>query len=84
MGDGGSDRPGQFLQPLESVLQHRSASFARSAAIAFIDSCWELIAYDSDVWYWSERFVEWAPSRCLLNSYAWAALAIAKGISILG
>jgi len=30
----------------------------RAAAIAFVESCWELIADDPDVWNWSERFVE--------------------------
>jgi len=47
-----------FLQSLESVLQHRRVAFARTAAIAFVESCWELIADDPDVWYWSERFIE--------------------------
>jgi hypothetical protein len=28
------------------------------AAIAFVESCWALIADDPDVRHWSERFVE--------------------------
>ena len=43
--------PADFLQALESVLQHRRVSFSRAAAIAFVESCWELIADDPDVWY---------------------------------
>jgi hypothetical protein len=50
--------PTDVLQSLESVLQHRRVAFSRAAAIAFVESCWELIAEDLDVWYWSERFVE--------------------------
>jgi hypothetical protein len=50
--------PSDFLHSLESVLQHRRVRFDRAAAIAFVESCWELIADDPDVWYWSERFVE--------------------------
>lgn len=47
-----------FLHSLESVLQHRLVSFSRAVAIAFVESCWELIAEYPDVWYWSERFIE--------------------------
>jgi hypothetical protein len=47
-----------FLASLESALQHRRVTFSRAAAIAFVESCWELIADDPDVWEWSERFVE--------------------------
>jgi hypothetical protein len=50
--------PNEFLASIESVLQHRRVAFSRVAAIAFVESCWELIAGDPDVWYWSERFVE--------------------------
>jgi hypothetical protein len=50
--------PTDFLHSLETVLQHRRVSFARAAAIAFVESCWELIEDDPDVWYWSERFTE--------------------------
>ena len=50
--------PSDFLHSLESVLQHRRVSFSRAAAIAFVESCWELIADDPDVWHWSERFIE--------------------------
>lgn len=50
--------PSEFLQSLESVLQHRRVVFSRAAAIAFVESCWELIADDPDVSYWSERFIE--------------------------
>lgn len=50
--------PNDFLQSLESVLQHRRIAFSRAAAIVFVESCWELIADDLDVWYWSERLLE--------------------------
>jgi hypothetical protein len=50
-------RPSDFLASLESALQHRRVAFSR-AAIAFVESCWELIADDPDVWEWSERFIE--------------------------
>jgi hypothetical protein len=50
--------PTDFLHCLESVLQHRCVSFSRATAIAFVESCWEVIADDPDVWEWSERFVE--------------------------
>jgi hypothetical protein len=40
---------------LESVLQHRRVAFSRATAIAFVESCWELIADDPDVWYCTER-----------------------------
>jgi len=50
--------PADFLQSLESVLQHRRVAFSRAAAIAFVESCWGLIADDPDVWYWSDRFTE--------------------------
>jgi prepilin-type N-terminal cleavage/methylation domain-containing protein len=33
-------------------------AFSHAVAIAFVESCWELVADDPDVWYWSERFVE--------------------------
>jgi hypothetical protein len=47
-----------FLQSLESVLQHRWLALSRAAAIAFVESCWELIADEPDPWTWSARFVE--------------------------
>jgi hypothetical protein len=50
--------PAGFLQSLESVLQSRRVALTRAAAIAFVESCWELIADDPDVWYRAERFVE--------------------------
>jgi hypothetical protein len=50
--------PADFVQALESILQHRRVAFSRAAAIAFVESCWELIADDPDVWFWSERFIE--------------------------
>jgi len=50
--------PNDFLHSLESVLQNRRVSFSRAAEIAFVESCWELIADDPDVWYWAERFIE--------------------------
>jgi hypothetical protein len=50
--------PTDFLASLESALQHRRVAFSRAAAIVFVESCWELIADNPDVWYWSERFIE--------------------------
>lgn len=50
--------PADFLHSLESVLQYRSTVFSRAAAITFVESCWELIADEPDVWFWAERFVE--------------------------
>lgn len=50
--------PSEFLRSLESVLQHRRTVFSRAAAIAFVESCWELIDDEPDVWFWAERFVE--------------------------
>jgi hypothetical protein len=38
--------------------KHRRVAFSRAAAIAFVESCWELIADDPEVWYSLERFVE--------------------------
>lgn len=50
--------PSDFLRSLESVLQYRRVSFSRAAANGFVESCWELIVDDPDVWDWSERFIE--------------------------
>jgi hypothetical protein len=50
--------PADFLRSLESVLQSRRVPFSRAAAIAFVESCWELIEDDPDVWEWSNRFIE--------------------------
>jgi hypothetical protein len=50
--------PADFLHILEEVLRQRRLPFSRAAAITFVESCWELIDDDPDVWYWSERFVE--------------------------
>ena len=50
--------PSDFLHALESVLQSRRVAFSRADAIAFVESCWELIQDDPDVWYWSDRFTE--------------------------
>jgi hypothetical protein len=50
--------PTDFLYLLESVLRQRRVSFSRAAAIAFVESCWELIEDDPDPWFWSERFIE--------------------------
>jgi hypothetical protein len=47
-----------FLRSLESVLQHRRIVFSRAEAIVFVESCWELIVDEPDVWFWAERFVE--------------------------
>jgi hypothetical protein len=51
-------KPTDFLHSLESVLQHRRIAFSRGTAIAFVESCWELIDDDPDVWAWSDRFCE--------------------------
>jgi hypothetical protein len=32
--------------------------FSRGAAIAFVETCWELIDDDPGPWFWSERFYE--------------------------
>jgi hypothetical protein len=48
----------QFLQALEQVLRQRRLPFSRAAAIAFVESCWQLIDDDPDVWFWSDRFAE--------------------------
>ncbi len=50
--------PTDFLSSLESVLQNPRVAFSRATAIIFVESCWELIADDPDVWYWSEQFIE--------------------------
>jgi hypothetical protein len=50
--------PTDFLHALEQVLQQRRLPFSRAAAIAFVESCWELIDDDPDVWVWTERFCE--------------------------
>jgi hypothetical protein len=50
--------PADFLNSLEQVLQQRRLPFSRAAAIAFVESCWELIDDDPDVWAWSDRFAE--------------------------
>jgi hypothetical protein len=43
----------------DDVHQHRRVVFSgAAAAVAFIQSCWEPIADDPDLWYWSEHFVE--------------------------
>jgi hypothetical protein len=50
--------PTDFLHSLEEVLRQRRLPFSRAAAIAFVESCWELIDDGPDVWFWSERFVD--------------------------
>ncbi len=50
--------PTDFLHLLESVLRQRRLPFSRATAIAFTESCWELIDDNPDAWYWAERFVE--------------------------
>jgi hypothetical protein len=47
-----------FLHSLEEVLRQRRLSFSLAAAIALVESCWELIEDDPDVWAWSDRFCE--------------------------
>jgi hypothetical protein len=47
-----------FLHLLELVLRQRRQPFSRAAAIAFTESCWELIEDDPDPWFWSDRFTE--------------------------
>ena len=48
--------PSDFLTSLEIVLQHRRVAFSRAAAIAFVESCGELIADNPDVDAWAGRF----------------------------
>jgi hypothetical protein len=50
--------PAEFLGQLEAVLRQRRLPFSRAAAIAFAESCWDLIDNSPDAWYWSDRFVE--------------------------
>jgi hypothetical protein len=50
--------PTDFLQSLESVLQHRRVAFSRAALQMFVESAWPLIDDNPDEDYWSERFVE--------------------------
>lgn len=50
--------PSDFLPMLESALQHRRIAFSRAAAIAFVESCWELIDDNPDVDEWADRFQE--------------------------
>ena len=50
--------PTDFLHLLEDVLRQRRLPFSRGAAIAFVESCWELIDDNPDAWYWSERICE--------------------------
>jgi hypothetical protein len=50
--------PADFLHSLEEVLRQCRLPFSRAAAIAFVESCWELIEDNSDVWYWRGRFSE--------------------------
>jgi len=33
-------------------------SFSRVAAFAFLESSWQLIHDEPDVWHWSDQFVE--------------------------
>jgi hypothetical protein len=41
--------PTDYLAMLESTLQHCRIAFSRTAAIAFVECCWELIDDDPDV-----------------------------------
>jgi hypothetical protein len=50
--------PADFLHSLEEVLRQRRLPFSRAAAIAFVESCWELIDDTPDAWFWAERFCE--------------------------
>ena len=50
--------PIDFLQLLESTLQHRRIAFSRAAAIAFVETCWTRIEDDLDVDTWADRLVE--------------------------
>ena len=61
--------PTDFLHSLESVLQHRPVAFSRAAAIAYVESCWELIADDPDVWTWSDRFMECSTAEEIQGQY---------------
>jgi hypothetical protein len=50
--------PTDFLHALEQVLRQRRLPISRSAAIVFVESCWELIDDDLDVCAWSDHFCE--------------------------
>ena len=50
--------PADFLQALERILQHRRIALSRAATIAFVESCWELIADDPDVERWADLFIK--------------------------
>lgn len=50
--------PCEFLQSLESVLQHRRVTFSRAALVAFVAATWLLIDDNPDVDYWVERYLE--------------------------
>jgi hypothetical protein len=43
--------PTDFLQLLETVLRQRRVPLSRAAAIAFVESCWELIDDNPDPWF---------------------------------
>jgi hypothetical protein len=49
--------PVDFLHSLEEVLRQRHLQFSRAAAIAFVESCWELIDDNPDAWYWSDLYL---------------------------
>jgi hypothetical protein len=40
-----------FLHALEQVLRQRRLPFSRASAIAFAESCLELIDDDPDLWF---------------------------------
>jgi hypothetical protein len=61
--------PADFLQLLETVLRQRRVPFSRAAAIAFVESCWELIDDNPDPWFWSDRFLEGLARRLRRHGY---------------
>jgi hypothetical protein len=50
--------PAELLNALEQVLRQRRLPFSRTAAIAFVESCWDLIEDNPHAWFWSDRFAE--------------------------
>ena len=58
----GADDAAERLIDSPRWTEQRRLPFSRAAAIAFVESCWELIDDDPDVWYWSDRFAEAQPA----------------------
>lgn len=70
-----------FLAMLESALQHRRVAFSRAAAIAFVESCWELIDDNPDVDNWADRFCETGAVEVPCSSYTRAVPARGRNSS---